>query len=384
MHSLNTRTMKPSALFLSNEIYFDASKKEGGVRVCTEEYLALIQKLYDVEVFKVRYHVSFTYRLRVKLGLNVYNDYQPEQYSRQLEEVIRARKVEVVFLNLSNTAPFAAVIKAVFGHGVKVILCSHGNESGDYLHEATRFQKTASFFRTLFSSYALGHMLKKEAAFRQNDLDAVLTVSPVEEALENWLGARQVLMVPRTVTTQFLKRTPVAGVVGFIGDLSHAPNYYGVDEVCKAIALLPSNEGISLRLVGAPAAVGEQLAANYPFVNYLGYLDNDALQQEVGSWTYFLNPVFYYSRGVSTKLAKAFGWGIPVISTTIGCRGYVWQQGNPALAETPAQMAEAILSLSKNAEVITKADEEVKELIASIPDMNVTAKLLSVFISRIS
>lgn len=377
--------MKPSALFISNEIYFDASKKEGGVRVCTEEYLALIQKLYDVEVFKVRYHLSFVYRLRVKLGLNVYNDYQPGQYARQLEEVIRARKVELVFLNLSNTAPFAALIKAAFGNTVKVILCSHGNESGDYLHEATRFQKMTSFLRSLFSAYALGHMLKKEAAYRQKDLDAILTVSPVEEALENWLGARQVLMVPRTVTTQFLKRKPVAGRVGFIGDLSHAPNYFGIEEVCKAIALLPSNEGvISLRLVGAPAAVGEQLAANYPFVHYLGYMDNAALQKEAESWTYFLNPVFYYSRGVSTKLAKAFGWGIPVITTTIGCRGYVWFKGSPVIAETPAEMAKAILCLSNNVDAITNADNDVKELIASIPDMDATAKLLSDFISRIS
>lgn len=376
--------MKPSALFISNEIYFDASKKEGGVRVCTEEYLELIRKLYDVEVFKVGYHLSLVYRFRVKLGLNVYNDYQPAQYAQQLEEVIRKRKVEVVFLNLSNTAPFAAVIKAMFGNTVKVILCSHGNESGDYLHEATRFQQKTSSFRTWFSSYALGLMLKKEAAFRQQHLDAVLTVSPVEEALENWLGAKQVLMVPRTVATDFLQRKPIAGRVGFIGDLSHAPNFYGVDEVCKAVALLPSHVSINLRLVGAPASVGEQLAASYPFVTYLGYMDNDALQHEAGSWTYFLNPVFYYSRGVSTKLAKAFGWGIPVITTTIGCRGYVWNDGGVAVAETPAAMAKAIEELSTNEEAFIQVNEDVRTLIASIPDMDANAKLLSGLISRIS
>ncbi|RXK59448.1 glycosyltransferase [Lacibacter luteus] len=376
--------MKPCALFVSNEIYFDASKKEGGVRVCTEEYLELIKKLYDVEVFKVCYNISFAYRLRVRFGLNVYNDYQPEQYAEQLADEIRKRNVEVVFLNLSNTAPFAAVIKAAFGNKVKVILCSHGNESGDYLHEATRFQGRTSFFRTSFSSYALGLMLKREALFRQQTLDAVLTVSPVEEALENWLGAKQVLMVSRTVTTQFVERKPIEGFVGFIGDLSHAPNFYGIDEVCKAIALLPAREKINLRIVGAPISVGEQLAASYPFVSYLGYMDNDTLQREVSSWTYFLNPVFYYSRGVSTKLAKAFGWGIPVITTTIGCRGYVWHNGSPAVAETPTEMANAILQLSTDGECFEKAGRNVKELIASIPDMDANAKLLSVFISRIS
>ena len=137
-------------------------------------------------------------------------------------------------------------------------------------------------------------------------------------------------------------------------------------------------------MVGAPETFGKQLAATYPFVTYLGYLNNDALRQEVGSWTFFLNPVFYYSRGVSTKLAKAFGWGIPVITTTIGCRGYVWCKGIPVIAETPAEMAKAILCLSKNADVIANADKDVKELIASIPDMDATAKLLSDFIGRIS
>ncbi|TDQ19367.1 glycosyltransferase involved in cell wall biosynthesis [Algoriphagus boseongensis] len=375
--------MKPRALFLSNEIYFDASKKEGGVRVCTEEYLALIEKLFDVEVFKVSYHISFTYRLRVKLGLNIYNDYQPEQYAKELEDVIRTKKIELVFLNLSNTAPFAAIIKAIFGNQVKVILCSHGNESGDYLHEATRFQKKNSFFRGWFSSYALGHMLKKEAEFRQKGLDAVLTVSPVEEALENWLGAKQVLMVPRTVTTQFLTRNPVAGRVGFIGDLSHAPNFFGIDEVCKAIELLPSYEGVNLRLVGAPEAVGERLAAKYPFVNYLGYMDNDSLQQEVSSWTYFLNPVFYYSRGVSTKLAKAFGWGIPVITTKIGCRGYIWRNCDPVMVDTPGTMAKAIQELSNQSESFEIESEQIRTLVTSIPDMEENSKQLALFLKQL-
>jgi glycosyltransferase involved in cell wall biosynthesis len=372
--------MKPIALFLSNEIYFDASKKEGGVRICTEEFLALISKLYHVKVFKVAYHISICYRLQVKFGFNVYSDYQPKQYARLLAETIRKENVKVVFLNLSNTAPFATVIKTAFGDKIKVVLCSHGNESGDFLHEATRFKKNVPTYRRWLSGYTLGNMLKKEVQFRQQYLDAVLTVSPVEEALERWLGAKQVLMVPRTVSPQFIPRNPQVGRVGFIGDLSHAPNFYGIDEVCKAISSLPQQSAVNVRLVGAPALIGEALARKYSFVTYLGYMGNEELEAEAGSWTYFLNPVFYYSRGVSTKLAKAFGWGIPVITTTIGCRGYHWETGDPLYAETPNAMAEAIAKYSMAPALFLKADAEIQTLVSSMPDMGINASALATFL----
>jgi glycosyltransferase involved in cell wall biosynthesis len=376
--------MKRCAIFLSNEIYFDSSKQEGGVRICTEEYLKLIKQIFEVEIFEVRYYFNLAYRLRVKLGLNIYNDYKTEKYTNQIADLIKKRNVEYVFLNLSNTAPFSKVIKNTFGSRVKVVLCSHGNESGDYLHAFTRFKSSQPYYKTFFSSITIGSLLKKESYFRQKLIDAVLTVSPIEESLEKWLGAAHVLMVPRIVTTQFINRNPVLGRVGFIGDLSHAPNYFGIDELCKAIALLPTKELITLRLVGSPAAVGKQLEKNYPFVNYLDYMDNNALQQEVASWTYFLNPVFYYSRGVSTKLAKALGWGLPVISTDIGCRGYEWERGSLVIVESPADMANAVLNLSNNAEAIAKSDKEVKDLIATMPNLDSTSNLLSDFLDCIS
>jgi hypothetical protein len=114
--------MKPGALFISNEIYFDLSAKEGGVRVCTEEYLHLLRQLYDVKVLTVRYDISLGYRLRVKLGLNIYNDYCPEKYIDNLRDIIKKYNIRIVFLNLSNTAPFAVVIKTAFGDQVKVAM----------------------------------------------------------------------------------------------------------------------------------------------------------------------------------------------------------------------------------------------------------------------
>jgi hypothetical protein len=65
----------------------------------------------------------------------------------------------------------------------------------------------------------------------------------------------------------------------------------------------------------------------------------------VGTWAIFLNLVFYYSRGVSTKLAKGLGWGIPVLTTPYGNRGYDIPHDMLASAETPSQMAQLTVKL---------------------------------------
>ncbi len=374
--------MKDKVLFITNAVYLDNTKNYGGVRLCTEEYIDLLKQKFDVVLFPVNYHINIKYRLLVKLNLNIYKDYRPEYYRKELTKIIKENNAGIVFLNLSNTASIARIIKEVFDEKVKVILCSHGNESGDYLHEITRFRKRIPFYKSFFSSYKLGRMLKKEAGFRQMDIDAVLTVSPVEEAIEKWIGAKKVLMIPRTIKVETLKRDPIIGRVGFLGDLSHWPNYYGVEELCKALSNIPG-KNIELRLVGSPRTAGDRLAAIYSFVNYLGYLDKAELEAEVSSWAFFLNPVFYYSRGVSTKLAKAFGWGLPVITTSIGCRGYHWKKGNPIFAEDSLELAKKIKELSTDANKINEAAIEIQELVKSTASLEVISNDLINFLKSV-
>jgi glycosyltransferase involved in cell wall biosynthesis len=375
--------MKPKALFLSNEIYFDETKQEGGVRLCTLEYRALIEELFDVINFPVRYHINLLYRIKVKLSANAYNDYLPGTYRSALKEVIGKYEIKHVFINLSNAAVFAPVIKELFGENVKVIVCSHGNESGDFLHEMTRHRHGMPLHKALLSSITLGSMLKKEATLRQQYLDAVLTVSPVEAEIEHWLGAKKVLMVPRTIKKEFVDLHPVPGRVGFMGDLSHLPNFYGIDELCKAVASLP-HYGVDIRLVGSPQTVGEQLASAHSFVTYTGFLNEAELLTEVAGWSYFLNPVFYYSRGVSTKLAKALGWGLPVITTKIGCRGYQWTEGNPVFADSANDMAKLLINFSKTPEMVNQSRLQTQKLVNSTASLKTISEDLDRLLQSIS
>jgi hypothetical protein len=375
--------MKPTAIFISNKNYFDNSKQEGGVRQCTLEYLTLIETIYEVIIFKVDYDIDLIYRLRVKFGLNIYNDYKPKHYKQELIDLIKLSKANIVFLNLSNTAPFSKVIKNEFGDKVKVVLCSHGNESGDLLHETVRFRGKLSFVKKLFSSFTLGSVLQKESFFRQSTIDAVLTVSEIEESIEKWIGCRYVLMIPRSIELTQLNHKPVLGRVGFMGDLSHAPNLYGIDEVCKSISNHVNSSKIHIHIVGSPSSIGESLSKKYPFVHYIGYLDEENLVKQASTWTFFLNPVFYYSRGVSTKLAKALGWNIPIITTTIGCRGYVWNEGSLIFAETPQDFCNQIFNLSNDTSAIQSARKERDKIISSSYSLLEISNKLRIFLQKI-
>jgi hypothetical protein len=335
--------LKERVLFIVNSIYFDNTRNEGGVRNCTLEYINLLSTQFEVILFPVSYSKSIFYKIRSKLGLNIYNDYTPTNYKRELQEAIIQNSVHFVFLNLSNTMTFASVIKEEF-NDVKVILCSHGNESGDHLHHSFRFKQKHSWLQRFINSILFAKMIEKEVDFRLRFLDLVLTVSEVEEAIEKWLGAKKVFMVPRVLKNQPIPWDPHYGRVGFLGDLSHKPNYEGIVSFCDAI-VKSGCQDLKFRLLGSPIDIGNELAHKYPFLEYCGFVPEDKINEEVATWSLFLNLVFYYSRGVSTKLAKGLGWGIPVLSTTYGNRGYNLPPTMLKSVETPSEMVEMAVRL---------------------------------------
>jgi glycosyltransferase involved in cell wall biosynthesis len=371
--------MKPKALFITNKLYINSKLNEGGVRLCTEEYIKLISEIYETEIFPIENRKSVLYSFQVRLGLHLYKDYKISNYMFEISEKIETDKIKFVFLNQCNLANFGKELKNTH-RDLKVFICSHGNESGDLLHDVTRFNYNQPFYRKIFSNWILGRAIRTEVFQRLNFIDGVLTVSEVETQIENWLGAKKVMFVPRTINYNPIVYNNTTGIVGFIGDLSHPPNFFGLKKVLEALQEKGVNENFQLRIVGSSTKWGEKLEVEFPFVKYLGYLGNNELSKECESWSFFLNPVFYYSRGVSTKLAKALGMGLPVITTSIGKRGYKWTDGKFPVVKNPTEMAKAILNLAFDSELIEFYRNEVKLIVNSAPTFDLLGGQLSDFL----
>ena len=330
------------AVFLTHKNLLH-SEITGGVQLCSQEFHFILESMEEFEL--VDYYVGFTRRIvdraRIRWSIENYSMYDVKADKKGLLQFLHANAVQYVFINMASAVRYAKTIKDEFGDAIKVILLSHGNHSGDFLHLITTPPKKESFIIQYIKKIRLGFLVSTESLFRKKYLDAVITLSETERQIENWFGARNAVFLPRRLWDSFLQHEPVKGRIGFVGRLDHAPNYQGLQILLDELQRT-GHEGLEIRLVGAPVANGRQVAEKYPFINYLGELSDADLDKEAATWCFFLNPVWWYSTGASTKLSKAISWGLPIITTTAGMRGYEWKQGELLVADTPHSMCHAM------------------------------------------
>lgn len=307
--------MSANALFISDQKYLSA-QIQGGVQLCTQEYLKYITLAgYSIQEFAVQPDISLLKRVKIRAGIDAYEHYAIDKYLSPLIHTINSGDIKLVFFNQLNLAVWAKKLKKHVASDVKFIGLSHGNESADYLHNIIR-QGPASKLQT----WKLGKLLIEEAKLFSSALNGIIVLNENEVAVNNWLGANHILYLPRLLAANFINRAPVDLQAGFVGTLDHLPNKLGIEQLAKE--LKAQNYQHQLKLVGGPAKTGENLANQYNFITYMGPLSDAELVDEVKTWSVFLNPVFWYARGASTKLALAINWGIPVLTTPSGRRGY--------------------------------------------------------------
>ncbi len=349
---------KKNVLFLTHKKLLRA-EITGGVQLCSQEFLQVVEHCKDflVEEFYVGFTRRIVDRIRIRIGWENYSMYDISKEKETLIKKIREEKIEILFINMSSAMRYAKPVKEVFGDKVKIILLSHGNHSGDFLHLIGRPLGKVTGFRLWKNKFRLGMLLSTESDFRIRYLDGVVAISETERQIENWLNARRTLFFPRLLKNSFLDHQPQLSRIGFVGRLDHPPNLQGISILCDAFAKQEIGD-LRLRLVGAPVQYGQQLAAKYPFIEYLGEYSDEALEKEASTWSFFLNPVWWYSTGASTKLGKGISWGIPIATTTAGMRGYQWSAGTLLVEDTPIMMCKKILeALKSRGSVLAWADQ---------------------------
>lgn len=348
------------AIFLTNKrsVYSDVT---GGVQLCSQEFLEILKQVESIslENYYVDFTKNFLQRVSMKLGLENYSMYDVEKDKNNLIEYLKENNIEVVFINMASLVRYAKPIKEKFGDRIKIILMSHGNHSGDFLHLITKPIKRVGILRNFLNKIRLGLLLSTESEFRIKYLDAVVALSETEMQIENWFGAKKSLFVPRRLESAFLDYHPVLKRVGFVGRLDHPPNLQGMEILLKALSDM-KNADIEIRLVGAPELYGKKIEAMHSSVKYLGELSDEDLEKEAATWALQLNPVWWYSTGASTKLAKTISWGIPVVTAEAGRRGYKWTAGELLYADSPESMCKIMIEETDDLQKIRENAEQTK------------------------
>lgn len=346
----------------------------GGVQLCTQEYLGLVQAAADeVRLLPVAVTRASVWRLRRRLGLGSYLYYRPSEFRPALAEALATFSPSHIFFNRSELIRLAPVASAL-APGAKIVIMSHGNQSGDDLYEAAGpGGRRKDGFSTLAAAWQIGLDLVTESRFRHRHIDAVCVMSAEEEILERWLGARSTVVLPRLIKPRPVDWRPVAGRVGFVGTLDHTPNRVALESLCARWAERAPTNAV-LRLVGGPEGAARELVARHAFVQYLGRLDNDTLRAEAASWSLFLNPIFWLSRGASMKLGQSLAWGVPALSTQAGARGYRVASDDVFLTpDNPEAFLAALTELLKRPETLAARHDHLRRVPASWPSTELLA-----------
>ncbi|UKT64385.1 glycosyltransferase [Pedobacter mucosus] len=339
---------KEDILFITDKKYIDY-EIAGGVQICTREFLEYFEGAgYNVIVVRVLPTITLMKRLKLKLGIEAYELYDLESFLIEIVETINTNKIQLVLFNQLNIAHWAAKIREKISYPLKCIGLSHGNESGDYLHEITKRYRIPN----IREIWRLGKLITKEKVLFTSTLDGVVIISEQERYIGQWLGAKKTLFLPRILKPQFINWKPENKVIGFVGTLDHHPNYEGIELFANHLQNI--NFDGTLKLVGGPSAIGEKFARKYSFISYRGQLSNDELPIEVSKWSIFVNPIFWYARGSSTKVSQFISWGIPILSTRAGIRGYHLANTNFLTKDdTPKNLSELVINSLHSFEVLS-------------------------------
>ena len=331
------QTNHQKCLFVTNSGYL--SDGGGGVQWCTCEYLRILREGgFDCKVRPYRVDMRPSARLRRRLSRQPFENFHPPNFVQSIVNEARALEASLLFLNNTEALALAPKIREKAPQ-LTLVFLSHGVEITDEINQLRLSPDQLPSHRR--NPLWFGRLLCQEIEVRKA-IDGTICISEEDRLFESWLGSPRSCFVPRTVPEDTLTLRPIGGRIGTVSTLNHIPNLDGITRL--AAELDPKR--VKLRLVGGPETAGRELDARFTAVEYLGRLDDVALREEAATWCAFANPVFCQARGASTKVATALGWGLPVLTTAQGARGYRWNEAILPLADSPQHLAQIALEFA--------------------------------------
>jgi hypothetical protein len=363
------------AVFVSNRISLGSAR--GGVQWCTNDYLATLAAAgWQTEVLPYDTDQRLSARLRRKFCPRPFADRINPGLITEIGTAVQRTGADCVFLNNSEPLIAAGAIKKQIGDRVRLIFLSHGVESTDFLNDLHLGNESIPAFQR--KPWWVGQLFLSELEQRRH-LDGVVCMSEEDVLFERWLGSKSTCFLPRMVQPQPLEWHPVPNRVGTVGTLGHIPN---LDGIRRFAAELGQHSQMRLRVVGGPASAGHKLAEEFGSVEYVGAVDDATLKLEAATWGAFVNPIFCQARGASTKVATALGWGLPVLTTPQGARGYRWDDAALPRKQTPRELAQLAATVASGNDSATW-QARARQISQLAPDLVESSKILSDFVDLI-
>ena len=309
----------------------------GGQQTCTQEYWRVLTSAGFL-LKEISYETPADLKTKIwrKARPHPYRYQYPGDLAERITYSAETTSPKIIFLNLKDTVPLAAELRHL---KIPLVLLSHGLASVDQLHE----NRISGMPWPASSARRMIQELQSESQ-GMPFFSHVFCLSEIEVAIARWMGACSAGWLPRVIEPEFLEVRPSGDRLGCIGTMDHPPNLEGMELFLKSLQAIRIWSG-KVRLISRSDRICRKWALDYPFVDYLGSLDEAQAKEEASSWNAFLHPIFCYAMGCSTKLATGLRWGLPIVTSEAGARGYRLDSKLLSLTNNPVEMAEYSVSL---------------------------------------
>jgi len=152
------------------------------------------------------------------------------------------------------------------------------------------------------------------------------------EVLQKMFGDFHGVHVPNGVVLPVLDDSPRRNVLLFVGGV-YQPN---VDAARRLVKIAPQLPDFHIVIVGG---CGEYVVNTEPNVELVGHVSDDVLDSLMRTAKVFVNLVTEGS-GTHLKVGRALAYGVPVITSQIGARGY----SSPIVTDNPVQAVKDVVA----------------------------------------
>jgi glycosyltransferase involved in cell wall biosynthesis len=162
--------------------------------------------------------------------------------------------------------------------------------------------------------------------------------------------------------------------LGMIGVFAYPPNRDGVLWFLKNVwPKIRQIDKFEFVLVGRG---GEEIAAAFPDCGVTARGFVKSLSQEVDGWAGMIVPT-RIGGGTHVKIAEGMSMGLPIVSTTHGCRGYKVENGKEVIvADGDYAFANACVALLQNSELQDRLSHESRQYFENYLTWNAIAPLV--------
>lgn len=216
-------------------------------------------------------------------------------------------------------------------------------------------------------------LLKKEANFMEelrrkeiddlNAYDAVVTLTDVDKNELTAAGVTTPILVsPASINAELMKYSGWNGNITFLGGYSHTPNQEGMEWfVDKVLPLVDWSKypNAKIQIVGGGWPASYNNIEKPVTVQCRGFVKELA---PVAHGSIMIIPILSGS-GMRMKILEAAAMGLPMVTTTVGVEGLLFQNEVECMvADAPQDFAAALEKLMANEELRAELTNNAREL----------------------